>query len=216
MKIFTRNRRAAFTLIELLAICATIVALGVLIVTAQEKRKTKSQRISCVGRLKQIGLSFRIWVGDSSDWYPMARSTNDGGTLEFITTGEVFRHFQTMSNELGRPIVLVCPADKQRKSADDFLKLSNFNLSYFVGVDASENLPNSILSGDRNITNGFAPTNGMLVLMTNQPVGWTKEIHKYQGNIALGDGSVQQVSSERLRDEIVRNSELSTNRIQLP
>ncbi|MEO7299431.1 MAG: hypothetical protein ABI042_12750 [Verrucomicrobiota bacterium] len=121
-----------------------------------------------------------------------------------------------MSNELGLPKALVCPADKGRKPADDFLKLSNSNLSYFLGVDANENLPQSILSGDRNITNGFAPTNGMLLLMTNQPVGWTKEIHKYQGNVALGDGSVQQASSARLRDEIVRNSDLSTNRIQLP
>ena len=94
--------------------------------------------------------------------------------------------------------------------------MANTNISYFLGIDANENLPQSILAGDRNITNGFTPKNGMLELMTNQSIGWTKTIHKFQGNVALGDGSVQQVGNERLQKEILVHSDFATNRIALP
>jgi prepilin-type processing-associated H-X9-DG protein len=47
-------------------------------------------------------------------------------------------------------------------------------------------------------------------LATNRPAGWTHELHKLQGNIALADGSVQQFSRSRL------NQLGSTNRLALP
>jgi len=206
----------AFTLIELIATIAAVILLVAVLIPALAKQKAKKQRIDCVNNLKQIGLSFRIWSGPSGDRYPTERSTNDLGTMEFFQTSEVYRHFQALSNELGSPRSLVCPADKERSVARSFSALSNSNLSYFVSPEANENLPTTLLSGDRNITNGFTPKNGILDLTTNQLVGWTAEIHVRQGNIALGDGSVQQVSSERLRSAILPNTGLATNRIQLP
>jgi competence protein ComGC len=210
------DREPGFTLIEIIVVIATIVIFFAIFLPALAKQKSKKERMDCVNNLKQVGLSFRIWPADSSDWYPMARSTNDGGTMEFVQTSEVFRHFQILSNELGSPNRLICPADRERIAAKDFLKLANTNISYFLGPDANENLPQSILSGDRNITNGFAPKNGSFVLMTNQSVGWTKELHKYQGNIALGDGSVQQVDSARLQKEFLAETGFPANRITLP
>lgn len=210
------NSERGFTLIEILVVIATLVVLVAIFLPALAKQKSKKERIDCVNNLKQINLSFRIWPADSSDKFPMARSTNQGGTMEYISTGEVFRHFQTLSNELGSPLILICPADRERAPANSFLQLANSNISYFLGVDAHENLPQSILAGDRNITNGFTPKSGMLELMTNQSVGWTKHIHKFQGNVALGDGSVQQVSNERLQKEILVHSDFATNRIALP
>ena len=205
-----------FTLIEVLVIIATLAVLAAVFLPALAKPKSRSERIVCVNNLKQINLSFRIWPADSSDTFPMARSTNQGGTMEFVSTSNVFRHFLALSNELGSPKILICPADKTRAPAKHFLELANTNLSYFIGLDASETDPQSVLSGDRNITNGFTPKNGMLELMTNQLVGWTEEIHKSQGNLALGDGSVQQVNNARFRSEILPNTGFATNRILLP
>jgi type II secretory pathway pseudopilin PulG len=98
------SARAAFTLIELIVIVGIIVLLAGVLLPSLRETKRRAQRIDCVGNLKQVGLSFRLWSLDSSDQYPMARSTNYGGTLE---VGEdVWRTFLVMSNELGTPSVL--------------------------------------------------------------------------------------------------------------
>jgi hypothetical protein len=93
--------------------------------------------------------------------------------------------------------------------------LRNSNISFFVGVDASETNPQLILSGDRNITNGTPIKNGILEVSSNQPAGWAAEMHNKVGNVALSDGSLQQISSTGLRSAI-ENSGGFTNRLQMP
>ena len=133
MKLFHQpSRVAAFTLEELLAIIAVAFVLVALAVPALAKAKAKSRNISCNCRLKQIGLSFRIFANDHGDAFPMTVSTNKGGSMEYVTASDVFSHFRAMSNELSTPKVLVCPADN-RKAARSFAVLSNTNISYFVG-----------------------------------------------------------------------------------
>jgi prepilin-type processing-associated H-X9-DG protein len=171
-------------------------------------------RISCVNNLKQVGLACRIYSGDNNDRYPMDISTNDHPRVNEATPA--LAYFLQLQNELGVPKILTCPSDAQRRFVTNFNDLSSANISYFVGLDSDENSPQSILAGDRNITNGVAPKNNLLYLTKNQKVGFTDEIHNRQGNIALGDGSVQQVSSARLRSEILANSPFATNRIKLP
>jgi len=88
--------------------------------------------------------------------------------------------------------------------------------SYFLGTTATEEQPQSILGGDRNLTNGsteaqlagkhiiFAnpDANGAIAVAALNKIGYTSSIHQNAGNILLGDGSVQQVSSGRVRDQI--------------
>lgn len=216
MKTSVRNDNSALTRIDALMIVVIVVLSAAFLLPFFNHNHSHSHagRIRCVNNLKQIGLSFRIYAGDNNDKYPMNVSTNNKPLI--IETTPVYRYFQSLSNELGTPKILICFDDEKRNAANDFAGLSNSNVSYFVGLDATENLTNSILSGDRNITNGFAPNQGLLNLTTNQMVRFTDEIHKKQGNIALGDGSVQQVSSARLRSEIIPNTGFATNRILLP
>src|SRR6185437_8608040 len=130
-----------------------------------------------------IGLACRVWEGDHGDNYPMATSETNGGTMEFTTGPNEWRHFQVMSNELSTPWVLFCPAetDRHRFRATNFVWLNNSNINYFIGVDANENNPQLILSGDRNLTNGTPIKNGILELTSNQLVGWTAEMHHQIG-----------------------------------
>jgi hypothetical protein len=70
--------------------------------------------------------------------------------------------FGVMSNELGTPKILNCPAD-ERNAHTNFLTVLNNNfspaasgldnskISYFLGKDASDGRPQMILAGDRNI-----------------------------------------------------------------
>jgi competence protein ComGC len=211
---FRTIHRDALTLIEVLVIITVIFLLYFLLIPATSRDRQRGTRITCVNNLKQVGLAFRIYAGDNRDRYPMNISTNDEPLVNEATP--VYQYLQLVQYELGTPKVVICPNDEKRKTANNFTNFSNNNVSYFIGLDASEANPQSIVSGDRNITNGFSPRNGILDLATNQMVGFTDEIHKKQGNLALGDGSVQQVSSARLRSEIIQNAPFATNRIKLP
>jgi prepilin-type processing-associated H-X9-DG protein len=120
-----------------------------------------------------------------------------------------------MSNELNTTKILVCPKDEERTAAADFDPgLDNTHISYFIGLDADERFPSSLLSGDRNLTNGAQPVDGILNVTTNQTVGWTKKIHNNGGNVLLGDGSVQQFTSSGLMSALTR-TDFATNRLAM-
>jgi prepilin-type processing-associated H-X9-DG protein len=206
--------RQGFTLVGLLIIIAVLGILAAMLIPALVSAKGKSKRIQCVNNLKQDGLAFRLWEGDNGDKYPMAVSTNNGGTMEYAEDGNAFRHFQVMSNELSTPKILVCPADN-RTAAASFARLKNQNVSYFVGLNAEETRPQMLLTGDRNVTNGLSPVRSVLELRPEIPAGWTEIMHNGVGNIGLADGSVQQVSIPGLQ-QMLKHTGDSTNRIALP
>ncbi len=177
-------------------------------------------RVKCVSNLKQVGLSFRMWANDNNDKFPMQVSianTNGSGTLELVGEGNVFPHFQAMSNELNDPKILICPEDSKRTAAPNFgTNFRDANVSYFVGVDADQVSPTNILTGDRNIAVGETLIgHGMSVLPNGSPVRWTSKIHNGKGYVGFADSSVQLCDSEKLR-EFFKNSGLATNRLVLP
>lgn len=104
---------------------------------------------------------------------------------------------------------------------------NNASISYALGKDANDNNPQMVLTVDRNIYgsmtiktypaagvtqnngNGNGP-NVCLAMGTNflaadTAPAFTDKIHQRQGNVGLSDGSVQQLTSPRLRDQF-RNS----------
>ena len=206
---FQRFSKNGFTLVALLVIIAVIAVLAAMLLPAQASAKKKAQRINCVNNLKQLGLAYRIWEGDNGDKYPMAVFTIN-------SAADTFRYFQVMSNELSTPRILVCPADT-RTAAPNFVRLKNQNVSYFVGLDASDAYPQRFLSGDRNITGPAAPENGILKLVPGGSVSWTAEIHVNQGNLGLTDGSVWQYSNSQLREALQKSGDKAdTWRLALP
>ena len=187
-----------------------------MLLPALQKMKTHDQRNACVNNLKQVGLADRIWEGDHSDKFPMHIPGTNGGTMNFMSGTNAFRHFQVLSNELVVPRVLLCPAesDWSRFGATNFAEFNNYNLSYFVGLDATDTNADDILSGDHNL-NGALVKNGILELSAKSSASWTGKMHKRIGNIVLGDGSVQQTSTRGLQTAVA-NTGLATNRLQMP
>jgi len=215
-----QTKMGAFTVVELLAIVVVVFILAVLFLPGgplfQPRLRTKAPRINCVNNLKQISLAFRLWEGDHNDIYPMRFLTNSGGVPLFADATNGFHYFQVMSNELSTPKILICPADTKRKAAANFTNgFDNSHISYFVGLDADETMPQTFLAGDWNLTNGQSKTNSMLCLQTNQLVGWTEDLHKLAGNIAMADGSVWQLNNSGLQPALA-NTGLSTNRLLFP
>ena len=110
------------------------------------------------------------------------------------------------------------PQTGSSRDASDFK--DNRTLSYFVGLSADGSQPQSLLAGDRNLGGGtkprsdygFSPESGKgndVAIQTNSktgPVCWSLKVHSAgnsagAGNILLGDGSVEQVTSGSFRSQ---------------
>jgi prepilin-type processing-associated H-X9-DG protein len=210
-KILKHHHLGGFTFIDFMIVLITVVLMAVFVfpLLTRPGCKCSASRINCVSNLKQVGLAFRMWSNDHGERFPMAVSITQTGSLEYIQSGEVYRHFQVISNELYSPKILVCAADKGRVRAGTFGSgadavpfASNSNLSYFVGVDADETQPNMILAGDRNVIGGVMNNESLMLLAADSRAGWTTEMHNRAGNIGLADGSVSQVTDESLRRQM--------------
>jgi prepilin-type processing-associated H-X9-DG protein len=216
MKPATTDNRCALTRVEVLVVVASLALLALCLLPGLVLAKAKAKRIHCISNLKQIGMSFRVWASDNHGQNPMRVAATNGGTMNWVASGEVWPYFQILSNELNTPYILVCPADRRRTMASSFDKLNNSNISYFLSLDADETQPQMFLSGDSNLEVDGKPVGpGLLNLWTNRTLGWTVDRHVRQGNIALADGSVQQLNSAKLREQLAVTG-VATNRLAMP
>ncbi len=150
-------------------------------------------------------------------------------------------HYAVMSNELADVKLIRCGADSEASSGGAVKNYTDFYmrptdagnkyyLSYFIGVDASETYPQTLLFGDRNVVaptvaqSTNSTTSFMLMLgsgtdtlyqTAGQRPRWGENIHQNNGNVALGDGSVQQYTEARLSDQL-RQTDNLYNRIVIP
>lgn len=199
-----KPRIGGFTIIEVLVCVVVLFVLAALFLPSIGKHKVKSSRITCVSNLKQIALAFRMWSNDHGEKFPweVTSKGNSDGTKEFAMTGDVWRHFQAVSNELNSPKVLVCGKDEERTRIADFAAIDNSHLSYFIGLDAKSSQPQTILSGDRNIAVSNKLLTGVVTLSKKTSLEWKTSIHNKNGNIALADGSATQASTYNLNPQL--------------
>ena len=206
--------RAGFTLVEVvLVIVVAFILIGLLLPSIGRGRR--STRIHCNSNLKQIGLAFRMWANDHNDRFPMQLTLAQGGTQESALRGLPLASFKIISNELNSPKPLNCPEDKKRTMTRDFAQLTPKNLSYFLGLDAAEGRPNTILTGDRNLCINTRSVRGLVQITNSSTVTWSPDIHKGQGNLGLADGSAYQVTDQLLQ-KALQNSTITTNRFAIP
>lgn len=214
----SNQKRRALTLFEVLLVITLVVLLAMVLLQELTPTDRKAMRITCVNNIKQIGLGYRVWEGDHDDKFPSFESVTNGGIMELVNSGgqAVVLNYLAMSNELSTPKILVCPDDTKVTMVSTFDQLTTSNISYFINLDASDDYPQMLLSGDDNLlVNGSPASHGNLALPTNAVTTWSKYRHNGSGNIGLADGSAQEVKSMDLTS-FFNSSGAFTNRIIIP
>ncbi len=207
-----KRGESAFSRGELVLVLAVLALLGALFYPALMFAKANSQTKICKTNLKEIALAIRRTGMDSYANYGLARSTNVGGTKEFVKGADAYQHFRAISNELGSVKLLVCPVDS-RRPAISFQNLSNENLSYFVNLDADPTKPNAFLSGDRQLMSYPSRIDGMLIPGAGKKSEWNTNLHVAlgqppKGTVVLSDGSVSSYSSKALVEQFTNQYNL--------
>ena len=208
---------AAFTGWDVLILLTTAILVAAVLVPRLARARVHNCGVRCISNQKQVALAIRMWANDQDDVFPMAIQEARGGSKESAMEGNPIPTFVALSNELVKPIILYCPQDAKRgPRALTFEQLSSTNTSYSVAIDASETNAASILVADRNIIlpHVFKPQ-GLLSITNWKHAVWSGDIHRFQGHIALADGSVSQVGQNGLQ-KALRDSGLATNRFAVP
>jgi hypothetical protein len=152
--------------------------------------------------LRQVGIGFRLWANDNEEKFPWFVDPAQGGSLG---SGDWTDNYRACSNAFATPKVLICPTDKEKTVEINWTVLDgDRHISYFVGLDAQETKPQTILAGDRNVYGGGGGLDpswnpGMA---SSIDAAWLNTMHMNEGNLGLSDGSVQATKTTQLREQL--------------
>jgi len=200
-------------------VIAIVAILAALLLPALARAKEYARRVQCISNLKQCVVGFRLFSLDRDAYFPWHTDPSEGGTYG-TAAGEGWRNFLAISNDLATPRILRCPSDSATRATpfnwsngvEGFVNPVNRGnaLSYFTGLDGYEQIPVTLMAGDRNIggstsdqCESVCPDPGVAARELNKQLNslvWTNSIHRLQGNIGISDGSVQKTRSLDLRE----------------
>jgi len=112
-------RRRGFTLLELLAVIATIAILAALLLPILSKARIKAQRTNCFSNLRQLGLAWAMYYNENNgllaESYPVNNPSvwvqgdmsklTEAGDVELLRQGKLYHYNQNDS-------IYRCPTDR--------------------------------------------------------------------------------------------------------
>jgi hypothetical protein len=217
------DAKDGFTRMELIASVAALLLCGVVVLPLLANTGSRSEQVSCLNSLRQIGIAFQSWGSDHEDRRPWYVPVNEGGTHSHPLRDNIFIQFTPLSNYLSAAC-LMDPAELSRtkRRAHNWSQepggLQNFfnnSVSYMIGPDTFISETHVILAADRNPrftgTGSCASGGGLVVSNLDFPYAgaWVEGNHGTAGNVLMNDGRVEFTDSRRLREimwEIMRST----------
>lgn len=124
-----------FTLIELLVVIAIIGILAAMLLPALSMARESARKIACVNRLKQIGLSLRMYSSVNEENFP--NEPGRAGLELLVSSGYLNNNFK----------VFTCPSTND--SISDVSEIStNSSYCYAGGLSEASSI-DSAIAGDR-------------------------------------------------------------------
>ena len=188
-----RQTQNAFSLLELLVVISIIAILAALLLSALVSAKARSRQAACLNNLRQIGLGFTSFALDHEGKYPMDVPERLGGSTEYNESQLIqntpfsrdFHHFLALSNEVPNVKIMVCPADRKRRPAENYQTFTNGNLSYWANTRAIPHATLATLAGDWNAYNATGISNDW------EQINFNQQLHNRKGSVLFADGRVE-------------------------
>jgi prepilin-type N-terminal cleavage/methylation domain-containing protein len=148
MNLGPSNRRQAFTLLELLAVVATIAILAALLLPILSKTKIKAQQTSCMSNLRQLGFAWATYADENNELLVESYPTNnayvwvkgnmhnpaEAGDQSLVEAGKLFSYTRNAA-------VYHCPADQGVPLVGKVLPtVRSYSMNCFMG-GRDPNLP---------------------------------------------------------------------------
>lgn len=191
--------RQGIAFVEIVCAIAMTMLLAVVMVAQIQDRADRS-RSQCLVHLRETGLAFRAFANDNQDRFPAQTAAVQGGALEAAAAGNLPRVYQALGDNSFELRHLVCP-DDDRVPPSSLAGLQSSNVSYFVGLDAIDDRPDSVLLGDRHVVRGRSNQMARGLTALNDERGvlvWAPLMHRGNGNVAFADGSAATVGGDQL------------------
>ena len=163
---------------------------------------------------------------------PPQQSVSKGGWEDFLSNANqgaiCWSNYAIMADDLGQsPKLVVCPADERQAAAEFHQQLRKHARLLLYRCERKRPISPINPGGDRNLgpgtkpdpDYGYSPKSGKgndVAIPISGPVSWSLKMHSAgntagAGNILLGDGSAQQVSSASFNQNWLRNAAPTTN-----